>query len=218
MNIKSSLLITGTLAATTYYEQDGLMWPEGHNFDACTEYYYPPPADAVYSGGNFMNPDCIAGCMGNDFAGYGYCEAPYYYQRKFNQAYSDLIGDVVCQVFCTTDIVEMDDSQHPPTTPVGDTSYPETAQIEIGCYKDVSSDRAFGYTPTGSMGSGYFTAESCAELCPDYKYIGLQSYGNRCWCDNDLATITRYGEKECEGTGAYDKNFIYKNVRFDLFD
>jgi len=83
MNFKSSLLITGILAFE--YDTDGLTWPENHNFDACTEYYYPPPADAVYSGGNFMNPSCINGCMGNDFAGYGYCEAPYYFQRKFSQ-------------------------------------------------------------------------------------------------------------------------------------
>jgi hypothetical protein len=152
MNFKSSLLITGTLAA--YYEQDGLMWPETHNFAACTEYYYPPPADAVWetSGGNFMNPDCLNGCMGNDFAGYGYCEAPYYYQRKFNQELSDEIGDVVCQTFCTTEIEVMDDSQHPPTTPVDKTSYPDTAQIRIGCYKDVTADRAFGYTPSGATG------------------------------------------------------------------
>ena len=63
---------------------------------------------------------------------------------------------------------------------------------------------------------GTNTAESCARECPDSKYIGLQYYGNRCWCDDSWEDITRYGATECDEFGAGDANYIYKNVRFDV--
>jgi hypothetical protein len=112
--------------------------PETHNFDACTEYYSPEPADAVITDGTFPNSDCLSTCMGNDYKGFGGCEAPYYFSLKYNQELSDYIGDVICQTFCTDEVKTIYDD------------YPDTAQIKIGCYIDYPDDRAMSYSPTAN--------------------------------------------------------------------
>ena len=85
MNFKHTMLVSGALG----YSQNGLEWPETHNFDACTEYF-------TGIDDSWVNDDCISGCWGNDWKGYGGCEAPYYFSQKFNQAWSDGLSDVVC--------------------------------------------------------------------------------------------------------------------------
>lgn len=83
----------------------------------------------------------------------------------------------------------------------------------IGAYFEDRVYPAFTHSPT-DRGTGYMSnsVSDCFQACPDYHYIGLYSYGDRCWCDNDLDTITRYGPHvgNCDLLGTENCNYIYE--------
>ena len=44
------------------------------------------------------------------------------------------------------------------------------------------------------------TMATCKSACSGYKYFAMQN-GHECFCENDFARGTRYGEKVCNGNG-----------------
>lgn len=84
-----------------------------------------------------------------------------------------------------------------------------TEYVDEGCYKD-TGNRALRHGPHRY---GY-TAETCRQACPNYKYFALQN-GNGttgwCSCDNDWNHVTKYGAKSCGKTGNGWGNYVYKN-------
>ena len=73
-----------------------------------------------------------------------------------------------------------------------------------GCYTDSVDVRTL---PGSTVTSPDMTLTTCAALCADYHYFGLED-GDQCFCGMDLDPTTKTTESECQLKCAGDKSLV----------
>eukprot|EP01084_Bolivina_argentea_P047472 87484_1 len=77
----------------------------------------------------------------------------------------------------------------------------------FGCYNDTPERALKNYQGTG------YSIKTCEAACINFKYFAVQA-GDQCFCDNDITSVTKYGESVTycpySGTGDQWVNTVYK--------